>query len=116
MPCEQAAVTRPATSSRAAARLHAMFLPNTHELFGDQRRRVGRHGTLLQIEVFHVVLLGQRLIDVGFAAQVEADQCFADALVLGLAGFKGLGHFLLGDDPPIDENLAELLLLLGHEG
>src|SRR3712207_8941118 len=43
-----------------------------------------RSGVLVEVEVLHVVLGGQRLVDVGLAAQLEVDQGFADPQLLGL--------------------------------
>ena len=65
-----------------------------HDVVGDQVDGVGRDGALLQVDVFHVVLRGQRLVDVGLAAQLEIDQGFADAQVLGLGVLQGLGDLV----------------------
>ena len=45
-----------------------------HQVFGDQLGGVGRDELLVQIDVLHVVLGGQRFIDVVVAAQLQVDQ------------------------------------------
>ena len=99
-----------------AAVLHAQRQDQVlaHQVFGDEGGGVGGDLVAVQLHVLHVVLLGQGLKDVGFATQLQVDQGFADPQVLGLGVIEGLVHFLLGDDSPLREDLAQLLLRLGH--
>jgi hypothetical protein len=85
-----------------------------HQVVGDQRGRVGRQRPAVDLDVLHVVLGGQGLVDVALAAQLQVDQGLADAEVLGLGVVQGLLDLLLRDDAPLDQLFPELLLCLGH--
>lgn len=85
-----------------------------HQVFGDQRDGVGRDGAAVELHVFHVVLRGQRLVDVALGAELQVDQGLTDPQALGLGMVERFIDFLGGDDAPFDEDFAQLLLLLGH--
>ncbi len=88
----------------------------SHQVVGDQIDGVGGDGVFIQIDIFHVVLLGQGFVDVDLVAQLEVDQGFADAKAFGFGVFEGLGDLAGLDDSPFDENLTDFFLLLGHCG
>ena len=55
---------------------------------------------------------GQGLVDVGLGAQLEVDQRLADAQVLGLGVVQAPADLLGLNDPPFDQDFAQLLLCL----
>ena len=94
---------KPQFSALHAQRKHQVF---AHEVVWNQIDRIGGDRTLVQVDVFHVVLLGQGLIDVDLAAQFQVNQGLANAQALGLGVLKGLGDLAGGDDAPLNEDFT----------
>jgi len=64
---------------------------------------------LVEVDVFQVVLAGQRLGDVVFGRVFQVDQRFADALARAFGKLECFFNLCFGDHLPLDENLSKLL-------